>query len=351
MPCTATKKAAKAASNIHHRFLARKVFIADAINIMQISVNISPINYTLFSTICSVLTFCSYLHPFSRQSGMKTEYENITPDRGSSFRVLRWCSHEDRFFWHQHPEYEIVYIHKGSGKRHIGQHLSHFEEGELMFIGPNIPHLNFGYGAESEHEEIVIQLRDDFLGESFLQSPELHEVKRLFELSKQGLNFYGKTRQQVATQMLKLPQLSHFDRLIQLLLILQTLATTKEYNLLKISGLSYEHSHREEVRIRQIYAYVEKNYQQEIDLQTVADLANLTIPSFCRYFKKIMQMTFTDFVNEYRVKQACKMFMQNKTVTDVCYSNGFNNLSHFTKTFKSVIGKTPREFKKANDSL
>jgi len=277
---------------------------------------------------------------------MKTEYENITPDKGSSFKVLRWRSHEDRFFWHQHPEYEIVYIHKGTGKRHIGQHLSHFEEGALMFIGPNIPHLNFGYGADNEHEEIVIQLRDDFLGESFLQSPELHEIKRLFELSKQGLNFYGKTQRNIASQMLRMPSLNYFERLIQLLLILQELATTKEYTSLKINGISYEHSHREEARIRQIYAFVERNYRSEIDLQTVADLASLTVPSFCRYFKKITQMTFTDFVNEYRVKQACKMFTQNPSVTDVCYTNGFNNLSHFTKTFKSVTGKTPREYKK-----
>ncbi len=277
---------------------------------------------------------------------MKTEYENITPDRGSSFKVLHWHSREDRFFWHQHPEYEIVYIHKGSGKRHIGQHLSHFEEGELMFIGPNVPHLNFGYGADSEHEEIVVQLRDNFLGDAFLQSPELHDIKRVFELSKQGLNFSGKTREQVATLMLTLPQLNHFERLIQLLLILQKLATSKEYNLLKINGLSYEHSHREESRIRQIYGYVEQHYQQEIDLQTVADLASLTVPSFCRYFKKITQMTFTDFVNEYRIKQACKMLINNQSVTDVCYNSGFNNLSHFTKTFKSVTGKTPREYKK-----
>jgi AraC-like DNA-binding protein len=277
---------------------------------------------------------------------MKTEYENITPDRGSSFKVLHWHSREDRFFWHQHPEYEIVYIHKGSGKRHIGQHLSHFEEGELMFIGPNVPHLNFGYGADSEHEEIVVQLRDNFLGDAFLQSPELHDIKRVFELSKQGLNFFGKTREQVATLMLTLPQLNHFERLIQLLLILQKLATSKEYNLLKINGLSYEHSHREESRIRQIYGYVEQHYQQEIDLQTVADLASLTVPSFCRYFKKITQMTFTDFVNEYRIKQACKMLINNQSVTDVCYNSGFNNLSHFTKTFKSVTGKTPREYKK-----
>jgi len=277
---------------------------------------------------------------------MKTEYEKISPDRGSSFRVLRWHSHEDRFFWHQHPEYEIVYINKGSGKRHIGQHLSHFEEGELMFIGPNIPHLNFGYGADNQHEEIVIQLRDDFLGQDFLQRPEMQQIKRLFDLSKQGINFHGQTRKKVAVQMLKLPQMEGFERMILLLEILQKLALSEEYTLLKINGSTYENTHREEARIRQIHAFVEQNYQREIDLKDVADLASLTVPSFCRYFKKMMRMTFTDFVNEYRINQACKILNQAQSISEACYECGFNNLSHFTKTFKSVTGKTPREYRK-----
>lgn len=277
---------------------------------------------------------------------MKTEYEKIIPDPGSSFRVLRWRSNEDRFFWHQHPEYEIVYIHKGTGKRHIGQHISHFEEGELMFIGPNIPHLNFGYGADTEHEEIVAQLREDFLGEVFLQSPEFEGIRTLFERSKQGVSFHGKTRKEAAALMLRLPALRGFERLLMLLRILQKLATTSEFTMLKINGSAYESSHREEARIRKIYAYVEQSYQQEIDLKAVADLVNLTIPSFCRYFKKMMRMTFTDFVNEYRINQACKALNQGQNVSDACYESGFNNLSHFTKTFKSIIGKTPREYRK-----
>src|SRR6218665_805361 len=99
---------------------------------------------------------------------MKVEYEKISPDTGSSFRLIHWKSENDRFFWHYHPEYEIVFVRKGSGKLHIGQHLTNYEEGELVFIGPNLPHTGFGYGVIGEHEEIVVQLREDFLGESFL---------------------------------------------------------------------------------------------------------------------------------------------------------------------------------------
>jgi len=276
---------------------------------------------------------------------MKLEYEKILPDQGSSFRVLSWHAHKDRFFWHQHPEYEIVYIHKGSGKRHIGLHLSHFEEGELMFIGPNLPHLNFGYGADDQHQEIVVQLRDDFMGSDFLQKPEMTAVKQLFERSKQGIRFFGEICPQVAAAMLRLPQLNEFGRLVELLLILQKLALTPNYELLNASDARFDYSHRDEARIKRIHAYVEAHYRQDIDLQAVANLANLTVPSFCRYFKKMMQMTFTDFVNEYRVNQACKLLVQNHPVAKACYDSGFNNESHFTKTFKAITGKTPRDYR------
>ncbi|TAE36099.1 MAG: AraC family transcriptional regulator [Runella slithyformis] len=276
---------------------------------------------------------------------MKIEYEKIVPDQGSSFKVLHWRSHQDRFFWHQHPEHEIVYIHKGSGKRHIGAHLSYFEEGELMFIGPNVPHLNFGYGADDAHEEIVVQLRDDFMGTEFLQKPEMQAVKQLFERSKQGIKFFGETRKQVANMMLNLPQLSEFERLVELLMVFRKLALTPDFELLNTIDARFEYSHRDEERIGRIYAYVEAHYQQDINLQHVADLANLTVPSFCRFFKKMMQMTFTDFVNEYRINQACKLLTQNQTVAESCYASGFNNESHFTKTFKHITGKNPRDYR------
>jgi AraC-like DNA-binding protein len=180
----------------------------------------------------------------------------------------------------------------------------------------------------------------------FLQSPEFQEIKALFERSKQGVSFHGKIRKEVAALMLRLPTLQGFERLLLLLRILQKLAITAEFTVLKINGSAYESAHREEARIRKIYTHVEQHYQQEIDLQKVADLVNLTVPSFCRYFKKMMRMTFTDFVNEYRINQACKTLNQGQSVSDACYENGFNNLSHFTKTFKSIIGKTPREYRK-----
>ena len=276
---------------------------------------------------------------------MKVEYEKISPDTGSSFRLIHWKSENDRFFWHYHPEYEIVFVRKGSGKLHIGEHLKNYEEGELVFIGPDLPHTGFGYGVIGEHEEIVVQLRKDFLGEDFMQKPELQHIRELFERAKQGLSFQGKTRKIVANKLQKMLTLSHFERLVELLNIFHTLATTTDFSVLNTIEKRFDFSHKDEDRINKVYEYVEQNYQQNADIQAVADLTNLTIPSFCRYFKKITHITYTDFVNEYRINQACRLLFENKPIADICFEVGFNNISHFNKTFKQLKSVSPREYK------
>jgi AraC-like DNA-binding protein/quercetin dioxygenase-like cupin family protein len=276
---------------------------------------------------------------------MKVEYEKISPDTGSSFRMIHWKSENDRYFWHYHPEYEIVFVKKGSGKLHIGEHLKNYEEGELVFIGPDLPHTGFGYGVIGEHEEIVVQLRKDFLGEDFIQKPELQHIRELFERAKQGLSFHGKARKLVAAKLQKMLSLSHFERLVELLNIFHTLASTTEFTVLNSTDKSFDFSHKDEDRINKVYEYVEHNFQQNLDIQAVADLTNLTIPSFCRYFKKITHITYTDFVNEYRINQACRLLFENKPIADICFEVGFNNISHFNKTFKQLKGVSPREYK------
>jgi AraC-like DNA-binding protein len=276
---------------------------------------------------------------------MKVEYEKISPDTGSSFRLIHWKSENDRYFWHYHPEYEIVFVRKGSGKLHIGEHLKNYEEGELVFIGPDLPHTGFGYGVIGEHEEIVVQLREDFLGEEFMQKPELQHIRKLFERAKQGLSFQGKSRKIVASKLQKMLTFSHFERLVELLNIFDILATTNEFSVLNSADKRFDFNHKDEDRINKVYEYVEQNYQKNIDIQVVADLANLTIPSFCRYFKKISHITYTDFVNEYRINQACRLLFENKPIADICFEVGFNNISHFNKTFKQLKGLSPREYK------
>ncbi len=279
---------------------------------------------------------------------MKTEFEIIQPDAGSSFRILHHNVSADAFKWHYHyhSEYEVVCVFQGSGRRHVGNHLSNYEDGDLVLIGSNLPHGGFGYGSVGMHEEIVVQFKADFLDDNFLAKPELENIKKLFERSKQGLSFYGKTKEELSVKFKNLTLLSPFEKFIELLNILQQLATSSEFITLNQNGTRYNFSKKDQERLDKVYKYIEEKYSQNIDIQTVAKICNLTVPAFCNYFKKSLNQTFTDFTNEFRINQACKMLVEGGEIVDICYRCGFNNVSYFGRVFKQFKGTNPSQFRR-----
>ncbi len=279
---------------------------------------------------------------------MKTEFEIIQPDFGSSFRLLHHQVTADTFKWHYHyhPEYEIVCVFEGAGRRHVGNHLSNYNDGDLVLIGSNLPHSGFGYGSVGTHEEVVIQFTEDFLGDGFLLRPEMGAIKKLFEVSKRGICFDKKVQAQVVVKLKNLLQITPFERLIELLNILHFLANSTEYQLLNAADIRYNFSLKDQERLRKVYVFVEENFSKDIDIQHVASICNLTVPAFCNYFKKNLNQTFTDFVNEYRINQACKMLLEGQEIVDICFRSGFNNISYFGRVFRQIKNASPSEFRR-----
>ncbi len=280
---------------------------------------------------------------------MKALLEKIEPTFGSSFTFRKF--HNQFLFkdpvWHFHPEYEIVYVSNGQGKRHIGNHISYYKHGDLIFLGPNLPHFGFTIDTPAGHTEAVVQMRPDFLGSQFILKPEMQDIKRLLERSHSGLSFSGQTRHQVGRQLLDLCEASPFEKLHGLLHVLNQLALSTEYEDLHANGFTLEVMVEDEERIHRVYKYVQTHYQDEITLATVAREANLTIPAFCRFFKKLTNQTFTNFVNEFRVANACKLLQDtDRLISDICLECGFQNLAHFNKQFRRITNKTPTGFKK-----
>ena len=279
---------------------------------------------------------------------MKTEYEIVQPDEGSSFRIIHNVVLPELFRWqyHYHPEYEIVSVFGGSGRRHVGTHVSQYDDGDLVFIGPNLPHSGFGQEAIGPHEEIVVQLKENFWGEQFLEIPEMTPIRQLFARSKQGVCFHGETKIKIQKRLKKLLTLSPFERLMELIQILHLLAHTQDYSLLNMEGLKLEINSKDEARLNRILKYVEENYQKPVDIQEVASVAHLAVPSFCHYFKKMMNLTFTDFMNQYRVNQACRLLATDKSITDVSFECGFGNIAYFNRVFKAHKNQSPSVYRK-----
>lgn len=276
---------------------------------------------------------------------MKVKLEEVTKDIDSSFRILLTPNLNEIFYWHFHPEYEIVFVEGASGTRHIGDHISRYEGSDLVFIGPNVPHLNFDYGVQTTCDTVVVQMKEDFLGKDFLTIPEMASIKKLFEKAKYGLSFNANTKAIVGEKLKQLIHLSHFEQLVELLQIFYLLANS-EITILNSRPVANETIKKDHGRIERVYHYIEQNYQQHIDVKEVAKLSHLTTAAFCRYFKKITRMTFTGFVNQYRITQAKKLLLQDRTVTEACYQSGFDNLSYFNKTFKKLAAINPSHFKR-----
>ena len=145
-------------------------------------------------------------------NGNKPTLEKIVPAFGSSLSVLQHDKHIEGLlpFWHFHPELELVYVNKAKGKSHIGNHLSYFNNSQLILIGKNLPHNGFTDGFTSNGRETVVQFKEDFLGDKFLDIPETSHIKTLFERAKMGILFGIETKQLIGS---KIENLVHSSRL------------------------------------------------------------------------------------------------------------------------------------------
>jgi len=279
------------------------------------------------------------------KGGMKIKLEEVKPDADSSFRILQPRLNH-LFYWHFHPEYEIVFIEGANGTRHVGDHIAKYLGSDLVFIGPNIPHLNFDYGIRTPYEKIVIQMKEDFLQKAFFNIPELTGIQRLFEKARHGLSFYGETKRTIGERLKCISELDHFRQLLEVLTIFQTMANSSEITLLNAQPVDQHYNLKEQQRIKKVNHFVEENYQRKIEIKEIADLTHLTPAAFCRYFKKMTLLTFTEFLNQYRINQAKKLLLMDKNVTETCFESGFVSLSYFNRTFRKVTGGNPLQFKK-----
>ena len=276
---------------------------------------------------------------------MKIQKEVVIPDPGQSFKLFS-PSLRKYFFWHYHPEFELVYVEAITGIRHVGQHISNYMESDLVLIGQNIPHLNFDYELKTEYRQIVVQFKEHFLGEAFKDAPELSSIQELFKRAYLGLSFRGETKKIVAEKLKYMKSLGHFEQLLCLLEIFQILALSDEVVELNDRDTSIKLFLNDKIRMGAIYEYIHANYNETPDVNKVASSVHLSTAAFCRYFKKQTKMTFTDFVNQYRITQAKTFLLQDKSVSETCYEVGFESLSYFNKLFKKIAGENPSVFKK-----
>lgn len=255
--------------------------------------------------------------------------------------------------WHFHPEFQISIIIEGRGIRFVGDNVQAFEEGDLVFTGPNLPHLwrndeaYFQENSSLSTRGLVIYFDQNLLSKTLLSKEEFYNIHKLVENSSRGMEFYGETRKKIGQLLLTVAHDKGFKRIIKLLEIIDVLANSNEYNLLASPGYANVFKGDDAEKMRIVYEYVMTNFKTKIALEEIAVMLNMTTSSFCRYFKPRANKTFTRFVNDIRIGHARKLLLEdNLNISQISYECGFNTLSNFNKHFKSIAKMCPNEYRK-----
>ena len=284
---------------------------------------------------------------------MKPLLEKSIESLNQSFLVKKL---QEPFFdpnWHFHPHYQLFTVIKGTGTRFIGDDIRHFEEGDTVFLGPNMPHLwrsdrnYFEKESQLQTEGIVVYFKEDFLGNDFFEKPEMFDIKSFLKNSERGLDLTGTLGAEMVSDLNELLGLTGFEGISKLLNILHKLSVTNDYQYISSSNYTNTHKISETERMRIVHEYVLKHFKENINLSTVASLSNMTEAAFCRYFKSRTNKTFSDFVKEIRIGNACKILQdENKSISQTCYESGYNTVSNFNNQFKSLKGVSPLQYQK-----
>lgn len=261
------------------------------------------------------------------------------------------CIEQD---WHFHTELELIYFLKSHGTRYVGNSVGEFKPGELYLIGSNLPHLFRNYkGYYENHQEhqavdlIVVKFERNFLGDEFENLRETKKLQNLFQEANRGIKFSNAVSYLLHSYMVGLVGSSGLSRILGLLKILDTLSISENYIPLCSEEINNTFKKNEKERMAKVISYLTENFDKKIELEEVASLAHMTPNAFCRYFKKRTHKSFTQYLNEIRISNSCKMLIEGeKQISTICYQSGFNTLTNFNRQFKNLMKVTPTEYMK-----
>lgn len=254
--------------------------------------------------------------------------------------------------WHYHPEIELLYCIRGKGTNFIGNSIRSIEEGELLLLGKNLPHTRqrdkvyYQENPTDNPESIVIQFREDFLGDHFFELKEFVHIRELLNKATTGLKFFGHTLTVVTERLEEIKGKHTTSSILELLAILDILARSEEFVQLNSVNYVIDVHEKSSQKINKVYHFTIEHFREPISLNQVASLTNHSPAAFCRYFKTRTRKSYFQYLTEIRIAYACELLMEgNKDVTRVCFASGFNNLSNFHKQFKKVMKITPSQYR------
>jgi AraC-like DNA-binding protein len=278
---------------------------------------------------------------------MKPVFFKIPKIENSSIRV-QWD--EDAHFYdklHYHPEYQITKINKGEGFFFGGSNMIKFQPEDIFLIGPNIPHLLKSskeyYGLNSPGVSAVsIFFKYDSFGEAFFEIPEMRSIKDLLASSRRVL----KANHEILSDLiLTTAKESSVLKILNLLQILEYFLRIEKH-FLSSEILEYELKESGFKRLNRVLNYIFSRASENINVEEIAEQANLSRSQFSRFFKERTGKSFISFLNEVRIENACSQLLNTReSIEKISYDCGFQNVSNFNRQFKKIKKKSPSQFR------
>lgn len=302
-----------------------------------------PNIYTFLSQNDKILITLQYLVsmkalpfkvPHGSKSSIKVDYDKIPHFYGT---------------YHTHEEIQLTLIIKGYGTAYIGDKILHFTEGEIYLLGQNLPHVFKDDITEKNEdvESISIFFLPTFMGEGFLSLPESRSISKLISTTGRGIKISDSLNKEITKFIWQINDTIGLTRLTTLIHTLELIAHDNISNLIASPGYHKPKRTVDGQKINDVFDYMMANYNREIKLDEVADVAHMSSTAFCRYFKHHTRKTYSRYLNEIRIGHACKLLVDKSfSVSEVCYKCGFNNISNFNRQFKKITGFTPTEYHK-----
>ncbi|SDS54809.1 AraC-type DNA-binding protein [Mucilaginibacter mallensis] len=278
---------------------------------------------------------------------MKPVFESILPLPASSLKAFFQEKDEFDAPWHFHPQFELTYILQSSGLRYVGNSMEHFEDDDLILLGPNLPHCwkNMEQNIHKA-QAIVIQWDLDLLGKNWLDQPEFRGIKNMLALSEKGIQFSKTVAREIKDHIIAMPETAPFEKLMCFLNVLKTLSEKDSFQMLCEHNFAIKPESLQSDRINSVYQYVKQHYGEKIKLKDISSSLHMSEENFSRFFSKVMKKNFFTFLNEFRLNIACKLLIEtDMQVKQISYSCGYETLPFFYRQFKRFKQVSPLQFR------
>jgi AraC-like DNA-binding protein len=249
-----------------------------------------------------------------------------------------------------HPDYQLNLVVEGKGVRVVGDHNEEYTSGDLVLIGPNLPHY-WTYDEEylekfGKGKAIIIHFKRDFAGKDFMNKSELKPVTELLEKAFRGLRIKGVYKEKISSQLLEMEEAKPLARLLSLINILVEISESGEYDLLAGSAFENKKISETELTIKRVINFINTHYaDSELNMRKLANMASMSPTSFSKYFKKQTGQKYIEVLTDLRLSEACKQLANTDlSIAQIAHNCGYNNLSNFNKLFKVKYKCTPKQF-------